>query len=165
MRLEGRNAVYAVTSSPPTSNVSSGRHQLLADATGVGRPVVELLKQARMKCELWPVTITGGDTERQEGGSFRVPKGDLIIGLQVNLSAGELEIASGTEWSATLLKEMAAMKVRMRGSREQFGASQVGEHDDLVQAVSLACWGVRKMHRRVAGDVGHWVRDGGGALF
>ncbi len=140
-----------------------GRRHLLADATGVGRPVVDLLKLARMKCQLWPVTITGGDTERQEGGSFRVPKRDLIIGLQVNLSAGELEIANGTEWGGALLKEMAAMKVRMRRSREQFGAYEEGEHDDLVLAVSLACWGVRKMHRQVAGVVGHWIRDGGGA--
>ncbi len=138
-----------------------GPSHLVADATGVGRPVVDLLKLERMKCQLWPVTITGGDTERSEGGSFRVPKRDLIVGLLVNLSAGELEIADGAEWRGALLKEMAAMRVRItERAREQFGASREGEHDDLVLAVSLACWGVRKVHRKVTGDVGHWVGPG-----
>ena len=33
---------------------------LIVDATGVGRPVVDMLRGARLPCRLMPVTITGG---------------------------------------------------------------------------------------------------------
>lgn len=143
-----------------------GSCHLVADATGVGRPVVDLLRLEPMKCRLWPVTITGGDAEREAAWSYRVPKRDLIVGVQVLLSAKELEIASGMKWGSALVAEMAAMKVRVtERAREQYGAGREGEHDDLVLAVSLACWGVRRVHNQAAGDVGHWVRRPGGSLF
>jgi hypothetical protein len=59
---------------------------------------------------------------------------------------------------ATLVKEMAEMRVKISGSaHEQYGAWRSGEHDDLVLAVALACWGVRKAAPRVrrGGERGH----------
>src|SRR5512139_3182887 len=38
-----------------------GRCSVVVDATGVGQPVVDLLRSARLEGELIPVTITGGD--------------------------------------------------------------------------------------------------------
>jgi hypothetical protein len=96
------------------------------------------------------VTITGGDTERYAGEYYRVPKRDLIIGLQVLMEQGGLQIAEGMKEGATLVKEMAEMRVKVSASaHEQFGAWRRGEHDDLVLAVALACWGVRKVAPRV----------------
>ena len=90
--------------------------------------------------------ITGGDTERYADGYYRVPKRDLIVGLQVLLQQGGLQIAAGMSEGATLVKEMAEMRVKITGSgNEQFGAWRSGEHDDLVLAVALACWGVRRV--------------------
>jgi hypothetical protein len=87
---------------------------------------------------------------------YLVPKRDLIVGLQVMLQAGELQIAEGMPGTAELLAEMASMRVRITDSgREQFGAWREGAHDDLVLAVALACWGVR---RDFPGrDPGHWA--------
>ena len=74
-----------------------------------------------------------------------MPKRDLIVGLQVLLQNGELQIAAGLEHGAALVKEMAEMRVKVTAEgNEQFGAWREGEHDDLVFAVALACWGVRK---------------------
>src|SRR5437764_1005119 len=42
------------------SGEQAGRCQVVADATGVGRPVVELLRRARLGCRLVPVMITAG---------------------------------------------------------------------------------------------------------
>jgi len=43
-----------------------------------------------------------------------------------------------------LRKEMAEMEVRVSAAgTEQFGAWREGEHDDLVLAVALACWGMQ----------------------
>lgn len=124
----------------------SGRRRLAVDATGVGRPVVDLLRGADLGCQLWPVLITGGDTEASGQGYYRVPKRDLIIGLQVMIQRGELQIAGGLSYSAALVREMAEMRVRVSGAgREQYGGWREGEHDDLVLAVALACWGVRRV--------------------
>src|SRR5664279_3703898 len=125
------------------------RH-LVVDGTGVGPAVVDLLWQEDLQSKLWPVTITGGDTERYADEYYRVPKRDLIVGLQVLMQQGGLQIAEGMKEGATLVKEMADMRVKISGSaHEQFGAWRSGEHDDLVLAVALACWGVRRAAPRV----------------
>lgn len=133
------------------SPAMTGRRYLAVDATGVGRPVVDLLRRADVGGTLWPVLITGGDTEGSGQGYFRVPKRDLITGLQVLLQRHGLEIAGRMSFSETLLKEMADMRVRVSaGGREQYGAWREGQHDDLVLAVALACWGVRRVWQEKA---------------
>src|SRR5215831_14216330 len=67
------------------SKALEGRTEVVADATGVGRPVVELLKRGDLGCGVTAVTITGGEMETQADGYYRVPKRDLIAGLQVML--------------------------------------------------------------------------------
>jgi hypothetical protein len=89
--------------------------------------------------------VTGGLGESQADGYFRVPKRDLIVGLQVMMQAGDLQVAKGLPFGSTLLKEMAEMRVRVSGAGgEEFGAWREGAHDDLVFAVALAAWGARK---------------------
>ncbi len=41
----------------------AGRCQLVVDGTGVGRPVVDLLRTGRLGCTVMPVTITAGQRE------------------------------------------------------------------------------------------------------
>jgi hypothetical protein len=115
----------------------TGRRHVAVDATGVGRPVVELLKRAGLGCGISAVTITGGDVERQVDGFWRVPKADLIVGLQVMLQTGELEIAEGLRDGPALVRELSEMRV----SEEEGWKS--GPHDDLVFAVALATWAAR----------------------
>jgi hypothetical protein len=73
----------------------AGRCTLVVDATGVGRPVVDLLKRERPGCLLMPVIITGGASETKTGEYYGVPKRDLVTGLQVLLQSGGLQIAAG----------------------------------------------------------------------
>src|ERR1035441_3006784 len=63
----------------------AGRCHLAVDGTAAQRPVVDLLRQSRPEAVLMPVTITGGQMESTEQGFYRVPKRDLIIGLQMLL--------------------------------------------------------------------------------
>ena len=124
----------------------AGRCQLVVDATGVGRPVVDLLAAARLGCRMWPVVITGGDTENYRGGYYRVPKRDLVVQMQVAVQRGELGIAAGLRDGEVLLREMREMRVRVTdGGREQFGVWRSGEHDDLVLAAALASWGAKRV--------------------
>jgi hypothetical protein len=129
------------------SSELAGHCHLVVDARGVGRPVVDLLRRAGPGCQMMPATITGGDAESREGGYYRVPKRDVIVGLQVLLQSGELKIAGRLRYGAALVSEMAEMRVKVSGAgREQYGAWREGTHDDLVFAVALACWGARKIY-------------------
>uniref|UniRef100_Q01T17 Terminase large subunit gp17-like C-terminal domain-containing protein n=1 Tax=Solibacter usitatus (strain Ellin6076) TaxID=234267 RepID=Q01T17_SOLUE len=132
---------------------AQGPAHLVVDATGVGAPVVELLRRAGMGCRLWPVSITGGPAEGYGDGYYRVPKRDLVVGLQVMFEQGALEIAGGLVERAALVKEMTDMRVKMTSrGHEQYEAGSSGQHDDIVSALSLACWAVRKVHRSGVGE-------------
>jgi len=144
--------VTEVTQSPELT----GRCELAVDATGVGRPVVDLIHLARPGCKMMPVLVTGGERETSVEGCYGVPKRDLMVGLQVMLQMGELEIAGGLKHYADLLGEMGAIQVKVTQSgREQYGAWREGTHDDLVFAVALACWALRKRYPRRRGN-GWW---------
>jgi hypothetical protein len=133
----------------------AGRCHLVVDGTGVGRPVVDLLRQAKPGCPMMPAVITSGQRETRSDGYYGIPKRDLMVGLQVLLQRGELQIAAGLKYGAALAEEMAAMEVKVTSAgREQFGAWREGTHDDLVFAVALACWGSKKTGLEVVGEVG-----------
>lgn len=118
-----------------------GRSRVVVDATGVGGPVVDLLKAGRLDCPLTPVTITGGDRAYNTGDRWQVPKRDLLTNLLVLLEARELKIPKGLADAGTLVRELGEMEMRQAGhGRVQMGAEGSGEHDDLVIAVALACW-------------------------
>ena len=138
------------------------RCDLMVDATGPGRAVVNMLRGADLDCRMLPAIITGGHAETWSNGYDHVPKRDLIVGLQVLLQRGALQIAAGMAFGGVLVEEMAAMRVRQtEKGHEQFGAWREGEHDDLVFAVALAYWGANKMYgMRVSGDDGVWRFEG-----
>jgi hypothetical protein len=119
----------------------AGGRRLAVDATGVGMPVVDMLRAAKPGCTLMPMLITGGVGERFDGRVWHVAKVDLLAGLQALLEKGELGIAKGMRETPTLVKELTDVRVRYRNSgRVRLGADGAEEHDDLVIAVALACW-------------------------
>lgn len=130
----------------------AGRSSVAVDATGVGGPVVEMLRGARLGCEVCPVTITGGAREHAAGVGWNVPKKDLMAEVQVLLEKGELRIAKRLKEAGALLRELINVKFRQTDSGSvKMGAEGAGEHDDLVIALALACW---KAKRRGVGGGG-----------
>ena len=128
------------------------RTTLVVDATGVGRPVVDLLRRAQLPCRLMPVTITSGDRETSDSGTWRVPKRDLITGLLVLLQREEVDICGHLPESETLVKELSAIRIKVSlAGHDTYGAWREGEHDDLVLAAALACWRGTKKHPPVIG--------------
>ena len=61
---------------------------LIVDATGCGRPVVDLFHQNG--CDVVAVSIHGGDRVNHEGRHYRVPKRDLVAVVQVLLQQRRL---------------------------------------------------------------------------
>ena len=120
---------------------------LVVDASGVGRPVVELLRKTGIgwttapgnpgRAAIAPVTITASGAPRMEAsGEEFVSRRDLITNLRVLLEKRLLRISARIHDRQALLKEFVEVQDRS-GSR----------HDDLVMATALACW---RATRRVA---------------
>ena len=118
--------------------------RLAVDATGVGRPVVDLLRTAGLKPIA--VTVTGGDAVTHEGQNWKIPKSELVAGVQVALQQGRLQIASGLPDAATLTHELLNFKVTIdpKTAHDSYGAWRESIHDELVFAVGLAVWSADK---------------------
>jgi hypothetical protein len=116
---------------------------LVVDATGVGAPVVNLIKDARMCWAVVGVTITGGGQVSKGPDGYNVPKRDLITNLQLLLQQRLLKVAKELPDSQALAGELRQMRVKVTPfGQEQFACWREREHDDLVLAVALACWWV-----------------------
>ena len=120
---------------------AGGRLRLMVDATGVGRPVVDLLRRERLPVALIAVTITGGDTATHDRDNWRVPKRELVSVAQVLLQSGRLKVAEALPDTATLTRELLNFQVKIsEQAHDSYGAWREGTHDDLVLATALACW-------------------------
>jgi hypothetical protein len=115
---------------------------LVVDQTGVGRPLVELLRRESGLVPVIPITITAGQRATvTQDGSRHVPKKALVRCLQRLLERRRLKIASGLPDAVVLAHELINFRVRITSAaNETFGAWRDGQHDDLVLAVALAAW-------------------------
>ena len=115
---------------------------LVADQTGVGRPVTDLLRAAKLSP--YTAVVTASDTPTREGDEYRVPKRDLVSSAQVLLQSKRLTIAAGLPLAQVLTSELLAFKATITLQRENTSAPpepwRERTHDDLVLAVALAAW-------------------------
>jgi hypothetical protein len=127
---------------------------LAVDATGVGLPVVDMLRRERMpRVKMLPVMITGGLTEHKNGRVWHVPKRNLVGVTQTALQTGRVKVPSGLPVTATLTEELRnfQMKVSLGTGHDSYGAWREGTHDDLVLALACALWvGERRWPRFAA---------------
>lgn len=132
-----------------TSGPLRGRCHVVVDATGLGGPLLEMLKEMAGKERMWGkihgVTITGGGKAHGRGLDWNVPKRDLIQAVDSMLTSGELGIAAGLREAEALREELADLEVTVTESgHERFGA-RGGGHDDLAMGLALACWGAKML--------------------
>ena len=117
----------------------AGCTALVVDATGVGAPVVDLLRDAQLS----PIalTITAGDASMTHGPAWRVPKRELVSNLQVLFQAGRLKIAEGIPEAQVLVRELLAFRAKVSAAgADTYEAWREGDHDDLVLAVAMAAY-------------------------
>jgi hypothetical protein len=127
------------------SDALRGDCSLTVDATGLGAPVMEMLRAGRLGCEICAVTITGGEREHANGSGTSVPKRDLIAEVQTLLERGELRIARDLKGARMLLRELMDVQARAKSNGGvRVGADGSGEHDDLVIALALGCWKAKR---------------------
>lgn len=123
------------------------------DATGCGRPVVEMIRDragaVSADTAVLGVTFTAG---RRIGGvwpDITVPKRVLVEHVQVALEHGGLVVDRDRPGAAELVAEMR----RFTDAGGKFGASP-GAHDDLVCALMLAVWMGDTVAERIAAREG-----------
>jgi hypothetical protein len=119
---------------------------LVTDATGVGRPVIDMMQKAGLRPIA--VTITGGfDENRVASNDFRIPKRNLVSTLAVLLQSGRLKVAPDLSEGETFVSELSNFKVKISAAgHDSYNAWRESIHDDLVLSVALAAWfGERKV--------------------
>jgi hypothetical protein len=131
--------------SPAVRHAPTDLPLLALDATGVGRPVVDMFVADDPPAELVPVTITAGALARRETvrgvRHWFVPKRDLVGCVQALLQCGRLKVAPKLELAGVLKAELLSFKVTVTpAAHETFGAWREAAHDDLCLGLALACW-------------------------
>lgn len=122
---------------------------LVVDYTGVGRAVVDQLRQRKLNPI--PVSITSGNSMRfvHDSQSYNVPKNDIIAELTtlferhlIKIPDGMIDNIDGQEVNYTKLIEDEVLNFQKQttvNNHEIFNARQ-GTHDDIVLALGIACW-------------------------
>ena len=113
---------------------------LYVDATGVGTPIVDILRAASVGdlAQLKAVFFNHGDRRKVERGEVKLGKAWLVSRMQALLQSGLLHLPRNVEAEA-LGKELLDYEIRVtEDANDRYGAFRVGAHDDLVTAVGLA---------------------------
>jgi len=138
-----RNVPYTVIVDRTRELVAQlrGNVSLAVDATGVGRPVVDMLEEARIGATLYALTLTGGDSVQREGRQIRVPKRDVVSSVACLLQTGRLRIPRSLPGAEVLERELIRFRAKISLSgHDTYEAWREADHDDLVLAVALGCW-------------------------
>ncbi len=120
-----------------------------ADATGVGRPVMDMLSEALRsssktdRAKLHPTVFTYGDRFNRgayEGDGNVLGKAYLVSRLQVLFQRELLKLPPRHAEAQAMARELKDYEIRVdENANDKYGAFRVGTHDDLVTALGLAC--------------------------
>jgi hypothetical protein len=121
--------------------------ELVVDQTGVGPAVTDLLKKRGLRFRA--VTITGGNETTYGGGSWHVPKRDIVGALEVPFHTGQLKVAEDLSLWPVLKEELLNFKrnINLKTGHDSYEHWRESDHDDLVLATALACWWIARRSR------------------
>lgn len=122
----------------------AGRHPdaiVAVDAAGVGRAVLDLVRDAMPGRKIYGVISTGGRNVNagQEPGDVCVPKSDLVGVLQVLLQARRLTYSPSLPLVRELQSEFQRYEGKLTKNLHQTYEAATG-HDDIVSCLALGCW-------------------------
>jgi hypothetical protein len=133
---------------PSRHRIAKPKVELLVDKTGVGRGVTDILKERGLR--FTGIVIHGGETTHKTDGSYHVPKKDLVAALEVPFDKGTLRIAEGLDLWPALREELQSFRRKQnpKTAHVSFEHWRDSDHDDLVLAVAMACWGATSRRPR-----------------
>ncbi|MBY0512553.1 MAG: collagen-like triple helix repeat-containing protein [Gemmataceae bacterium] len=135
---------------------------LLADRTGVGAPVFDLLRESGIRATVAGWSITAGRVP----GVGTVPKVDLVGAVQAALGNHRLKIAPELQLAEVLAKEMETFRTKVTADRnETFAAWRERDHDDILLALALALWWGERLGPPGPAAVPRVIADHGARTF
>jgi len=129
-----------------------GKSELVIDATGVGRPVLDLFNGYGVT----PigVLITGGTATTRDGPMWHVPKINLVSRLQALLHDERLHIHKDIPDAAALVSELQNFRAEYSDIGYIRFNARSGKHDDLVLALAIALW---RAHGDGEASFANWI--------
>lgn len=119
----------------------AGNYHFVPDATGVGRPVVDLYRAEHIHMTPVVITFSGDAHIDMDTGYWHVAKKELISNLQVLFGNKRLRFANGLPDKDVVVKELMNFKIKITSkANDTYEAWREGDHDDLVLSIALACW-------------------------
>lgn len=132
-------------------------HELLVDGTGVGEPVVDIMREKYLVPI--PIVFTGGNAVNEIyqpfgkvfGGSgklqganvlkeIRVPKDDLVTAGQVLIQQRRVNIADGLKFADDFKRQLHAFRGKVNENGVKHEALTEAIHDDLVVCYLMGAW-------------------------
>ena len=136
------NQVSQVQSLLATPTIALSTYGVTVDATGVGAPVVEMMRAASIQ-GLMALSICSGTGDVRRG---TVGKGDLVTGAQIAIQASCIKANSKMPGVAALVEELRNYRVKQNASTGNLSwNAREGEHDDLVLALCLSVYRAKLM--------------------
>jgi hypothetical protein len=145
-----------------------GETTAVVDASGVGKPIVDMLR-ARIPGGVRAVVISGGQTVTNPGPyEYVVPKRDIISSIEVPLQTHRLLVLRGLQGADDLRSELQSFAVAISERGHDTYEARSGHKDDLVLACALCLWYAerRLAHPRRGWTMrsSRWRRDGAGVV-
>lgn len=119
---------------------------LVVDATGVGIPVIDMMREQ----DLFPIgiSITGGNVVTLSEFGYNVPKRDIVVNMQVVFQTERIRIAEELELAGTFRDQLKHYttpdKLTARGKQTFGNDAEVG-NDDLVTSAGIVLWYAEKV--------------------
>lgn len=118
--------------------------EIFVDATGVGTPIVDMLRTALPAGQhLWAVFFVHGDHRRVHAQQHKITLGKAFLAkrLQALLNHRRIHLPQTPE-ALALARELQNYEIRVddKGT-DRYGAFRHGTHDDLATALGLAVQG------------------------
>jgi hypothetical protein len=124
----------------------ANRTGLIVDGTGAGTPIVQEMRRCGLPAV--PIYITGG----QKANGSNVPKQQLLSLLLLLLQQRRLKIPQDVRLRAELVEEFNNFMTKRSPSGYLTGSAAAGAHDDLIMALTLACYFFEYRRRRTSVD-------------
>jgi hypothetical protein len=121
---------------PQRTRLNAAPTRLVVDSTGLGKPVVDLFRQAGLKPIA--VVITAGRNVTRNGNDWYCPKLTLVSHLQSALHSGKLRIAKDLPEAQALADELQDFRASYTPAGNPQFEARTGKHDDMVLSLALA---------------------------
>jgi hypothetical protein len=116
-----------------------GRPPIICDITAVGPTILPVLRKAGVQ-RITPVVLTAALDAVEIDRTWRVPKRDLVTGLQLALQQKRLKVAPTLPEAEMLVRELSAFRATVTLESTEAADWRSRPGDDLVLAVALAVW-------------------------